>query len=53
MREIHATARVRLDSLMEYRNPRCFMGGAVRPEDYARSTAGAERVRAFVNAVRR
>jgi copper homeostasis protein len=51
--EIHATARVRLDSPMEYRNPHCFMGGALHPEDYARSTASAVRVRALVDAVRR
>jgi hypothetical protein len=29
------------------------MGGALRPPDYGLSTASSDRVRAFVNAVRR
>jgi copper homeostasis protein len=51
--EIHATARVSVDSRMQYRNLHCSMGGALRPPDYGLSTASSDRVRAFVNAVRR
>jgi copper homeostasis protein len=51
--EIHATARVSVDSRMQYRNTHCYMGGALRPPDYTLSTASTDRVRAVVNAVRR
>jgi copper homeostasis protein len=51
VREVHATARARVESRMEYRHARCSMGGTLRPEEFAWSAASAARVRALVRAV--
>jgi copper homeostasis protein len=49
-REIHFTAGAAHDSRMEHRNPRVFMGGALRPPEYVVNTTDAERVRAVIAA---
>lgn len=51
-REIHTTASVSLDSGMTFRNPRSFMGGELRPPEFARMVTDARRVSEFVRAVR-
>ncbi|MFA6107662.1 MAG: copper homeostasis protein CutC [Candidatus Latescibacterota bacterium] len=51
VREVHATARALQDSRMVHRNPRCPMGGALRPEEYAVATTSTERVCALVEAL--
>lgn len=52
VREIHTTASASLDSGMTYRNPRSFMGGELRPPEFARMVTDARRVSEFVKAVR-
>ena len=47
VKEIHVSARSSVDSAMIYRNPRVFMGGELRPPEYARMTTDAARVRIF------
>lgn len=49
--EVHATARVSRDSRMVHRNPRCPMGGALRPDEYSVAATSTERVRALVEAL--
>ncbi|MCK6626819.1 MAG: copper homeostasis protein CutC [Anaerolineae bacterium] len=51
-REIHTTASVSLDSGMTFRNPRSFMGGELRPPEFARMVTDARRVSEFVKAIR-
>ena len=46
-REIHVAAWADIESPMTYRNPRCFMGGELRPPEFARTVTDAARVRAF------
>jgi copper homeostasis protein len=49
-REIHVTARTSVESPMQYRHPRAFMGGELRPHEFSRSVADAERVGEIVRA---
>ena len=49
--EIHVLSVVSLESLMTFRNPRCFMGGELRPPEFARMVTDPNRVRDFVQAV--
>jgi copper homeostasis protein len=51
-KEIHTTASAPLDSGMTYRNLRSFMGGELRPPEFARMVTDARRVSEFVKAVR-
>jgi copper homeostasis protein len=46
--EFHMTAFSTVDSTMQYRNPRPFMGGELRPPEYARAVTDARRVRNLI-----
>jgi copper homeostasis protein len=50
--EIHLSARVTVPSAMEYRNPNCFMGGALRPAEYSMKRTDESTVHAVVQAMR-
>ncbi len=50
VREIHFGGGVPVDSAMTYRNPRVFMGGALRPPEYAREVQTPDSVAALVGA---
>lgn len=50
--EVHVAAPVSVESRMRYRNSRCFMGGELRPPEFALTVTDADRIRAFVNAVK-
>jgi copper homeostasis protein len=52
VRELHVYAPVPVASRMEYRNPRVYMGGELRPPEYSVLTTGAHRIRAFLDAVK-
>jgi copper homeostasis protein len=47
-REFHMTAFSTVDSAMQYRNPRPFMGGELRPPEYARDVTNPQRVRNLI-----
>jgi copper homeostasis protein len=49
VKEIHVAALMNLDSPMAYRNPRAFMGGELRPSEYAIETSDTNKVRAMVH----
>jgi copper homeostasis protein len=49
-REFHATANTPMESAMEFRNPRVFMGGTFRPPEYSRAVTDAGRVRQLIRA---
>jgi copper homeostasis protein len=51
-REAHVVGTVAVTSPMRYRNPRPFMGGELRPPEFARALTDADRIREFVRAVR-
>jgi copper homeostasis protein len=51
-RDVHFTARSRVESGMSFRNPNCEMGSSDGSEEYQRLVTDAERVRRFVAAVR-
>lgn len=50
--EVHLSARSGVESRMAYRNPRCFMGGALRPPEFGWKTTDERVVRAVVEEVR-
>ena len=45
VREVHVIGPMTLDSPMQYRNPRVFMGGELRPPEYARTVTDPARIR--------
>lgn len=49
VREVHMTARREIASRMTYRNPRPFMGGALRPPEFSRLETDAQRVRKLID----
>jgi len=51
-REVHAAAPITIASAMEYRNPNCFMGGELRPPEFALEVTDPNRVRAMLGAIR-
>ncbi|OIO96560.1 MAG: copper homeostasis protein CutC [Anaerolineae bacterium CG2_30_64_16] len=51
-REVHAAAPATIASPMEYRNPNCFMGGELRPPEFALEVTDPSRVRAMLGAIR-
>jgi copper homeostasis protein len=51
-REIHAAAPTTIDSPMAYRNPNCFMGGELRPPEFALEVTDPNRVRAMLELIR-
>jgi copper homeostasis protein len=50
--EVHLSARRSVDSRMTHRNPRVFMGGALRPPEFSWKTTDAAAVRSVVDALR-
>jgi len=48
--EIHFTASATVESRMDHRNARVFMGGALRPPEYTLAVTDSERVRALIAA---
>ncbi|HZQ08503.1 MAG TPA: copper homeostasis protein CutC [Anaerolineae bacterium] len=51
-REFHVTANANIESGMQFRNPRVFMGGTFRPPEYSRSVTDSAGVRQLLRAVR-
>ncbi len=51
-REVHVLGTRSVESRMRHRNPRCFMGGALRPPEYSWSVTDAGHIRAIVDALR-
>jgi copper homeostasis protein len=51
VQEVHLSARKTLDSGMEFRNGRCFMGGALRPPEFSSKTTDEMAVRAVVESL--
>jgi len=49
-KEIHVAAWGSIESQMEYRNPRCFMGGELRPPEFTLSVTDPQRIQAFIRA---
>ena len=52
-REVHVTGTRAVESRMRHRNPRCFMGGELRPPEYSWSVTDPARIRAIVGALER
>lgn len=50
--EIHIYAPVTMESPMKYRHTGCFMGGELRPPEFARAVTDPCRIQAFLGAVR-
>jgi len=48
-REFHVSGRVVLDSPMTFRNPRVFMGGALRPPEFSLSVTDAGKCAAILS----
>jgi copper homeostasis protein len=51
-REVHAAAPATIASAMEYRNPNCFMGGELRPPEFALEVTDPGRIRVMLDAIR-
>jgi copper homeostasis protein len=49
--EVHLSARTTVDSAMQFRNSRCFMGGTLRPPEFSWKTTDESAVRAVVQAL--
>jgi copper homeostasis protein len=50
--EVHLSARSGVESGMQHRNTRCFMGGALRPPEFSWKTTDEKAVRSVVAAVK-
>lgn len=50
-KEVHIAAPVTLESCMDYRNSRCFMGGELRPPEFAINMTDRNRVTELVRAI--
>jgi copper homeostasis protein len=50
--EVHVAALSQVDSGMSFRNPRCYMGGELRPPEFAVTVTEAHTVRALVSLAR-
>ncbi|HZN58837.1 MAG TPA: copper homeostasis protein CutC [Planctomycetota bacterium] len=46
--EVHASLRSLVESPMQHRNGRAFLGGELRPDEYARGATDGKRVRALL-----
>lgn len=53
VKEVHLSARSNVQSAMQYRNSRVFMGGTSRPSEFSWKTTDESIVREVVNAIRR
>ncbi|HET9224717.1 MAG TPA: copper homeostasis protein CutC, partial [Roseiflexaceae bacterium] len=47
VRELHVTGTTSVESPMRFRNPRVFMGGELRPPEYARAITDPEKISAL------
>ncbi|MEP7190841.1 MAG: copper homeostasis protein CutC, partial [Roseiflexaceae bacterium] len=45
VREVHVIGTTSVESAMQFRNQRVFMGGELRPPEYTRLTTDPERIR--------
>lgn len=45
-KEVHMLGTISVESPMQYRNTRVFMGGELRPPEFTRPLTSADRVRA-------
>lgn len=52
VREVHLSARSNVESRMEHRNSRCFMGGALRPPEFSWKSTDESMVRSVVDQLR-
>jgi copper homeostasis protein len=52
VREVHAAAFSSVDGRMRYRNPRCYMGGELRPPEFGVRVTDPGRIRTLVGAIR-
>ena len=50
-KEVHVAALVSVGSRMRYRNARCFMGGELRPPEFALTVTDPNRIKAFMRAL--
>ena len=50
--EVHVTGTRAIESPMRHRNPRCFMGGELRPPEFSTTVTDAERIGELVKAAR-
>jgi copper homeostasis protein len=50
--EVHLAARTSVESKMQFRNARCFMGGTLRPPEFSWKTTDAGMVRGVVESLR-
>jgi copper homeostasis protein len=48
-REVHVTGTKSVESGMTFHNPRCFMGGELRPPEYSSTVTDPARIRALVH----
>jgi copper homeostasis protein len=49
--EVHVAAPVNVESRMRYRNTQSFMGGELRPPEFALTVTAPDRIQAFLRAV--
>ena len=49
--EVHVAGPASVESRMKYRNPRCFMGGELRPPEFTLTVTDPQRVREFVRLI--
>jgi len=49
--EVHLSARATVESAMQHRNTRCFMGGALRPPEFSWKSTDDKQVRAVVSSL--
>jgi copper homeostasis protein len=51
--EVHLSARTSVESRMQHRNPRCFMGGTLRPPEFSWKGTDERAVRSVVENLKR
>jgi copper homeostasis protein len=51
VREVHLSARRSIESGMQFRNTRCFMGGVLRPPEFSVKSTDETAVRTVVEAL--
>jgi copper homeostasis protein len=51
-KEVHIYAPTTAESRMAFRNVRCFMGGELRPPEFALTVTDPDRIRTFLQAAR-
>jgi copper homeostasis protein len=51
VKEVHVAGPASVESRMKYRNPRCFMGGELRPPEFMLTTTDPNRIKEFVRLI--